>query len=256
MKWLLIAVFIVLPPVVTVYSGTFVDDFSDRNLDEWHIGGNPKPVIPDRVSVRAGHAVMNAAPAEGFPLLWANAYMELRTGDWENWDSYSLTCRIRFEEIRKEKIGEFHVRVRRGKGRFGVAAWQHMLIYPGRQDIQVTTVPPDAKADRAGIKGKIRRQTLNRRHLRRPIDLNQWIPIEVVAEKDRFEFHFDGNFVTRYEDETAVPGTVGFVTHGGLVVHLDDVTITGVGVPQSIDYKRRLVHDLGRSKELFAEIIS
>ena len=242
MKWLLIAVSIVFTLVDSVYSGTFVEDFSDRNLDEWRIAGHPKPVFPDRVRVEDGYLVMDAPP----PLLAGQfhgyTHMELRTGDWEYWDSYSLTCRIRFERNRGEFGGDFHVEVRRGSGRFGVAAWQKMGIYPASQRIQVTTVPPNAKDDRvAGIKGMIRRQTLKGRDLRGPIEVGQWIPIKVVAEKDRFEFHFDGNFVTQYVDDTAVRGTVSFIAHGGLAVHLDDITITGVGVPQSIDHKSRLV---------------
>ena len=33
-----------------VYSGRFVEDFSDRELDGWLVRGFPNPVFPDRVS--------------------------------------------------------------------------------------------------------------------------------------------------------------------------------------------------------------
>ena len=55
-------------------------------------------------------------------------------------------------------------------------------------------------------------------HLRRPIKLNRWLPIQIVAEENYFEFHFDDNFITQYEDESAGTGhreVSGRVRDGG-----------------------------------------
>ena len=76
------------------------------------------------------------------------------------------------------------------------------------------------------------REEFSREDLGRPpIELNRWIPIEIVAEKDLFEFHFDDHLVARYRDEKAGPGTVRFSTHSGMLVHLDDVRISGPRIP-------------------------
>lgn len=204
--------------------------------------------FPDRVRVKNGLLVMDAAPANALHIRRANVHMEVRTGDWENWDSYTLTCRIRFDEFPRQKTGEFYVWDRRGEGCCGVVTVRYMLIDPAAQRVQVYTIPPNAEDEPAGIKGRIHRETLERQHLRRPIELNQWIPIEIVAEKNFFEYHYDGNLVTRYEDETAVPGTVSFLTLSGLVVHLDDVTITGVGVPHSVNHETNIATTWGDIK--------
>lgn len=37
MRWLPIALLMAVSPVVAAYSGTFLDDFSDGNLDGWEI---------------------------------------------------------------------------------------------------------------------------------------------------------------------------------------------------------------------------
>ena len=41
MKWFLVALLMAASPAVTVYSGTFMDDFSDGNLDGWDV-----PILP------------------------------------------------------------------------------------------------------------------------------------------------------------------------------------------------------------------
>ncbi len=130
-----------------------------------------------------------------------------------------------------------------------------MLILPVHQHIQVDTIPPDAQQHdpEKGIEGMIHRQTLRAKHLRRPIKLDRWLLIKIVAEENYFEFHFDDNFVTQYEDETAVPGTVSFQVSSGLVVHLDDVAITGpeipnIGGPHSVNPEARLGTTWGEIK--------
>lgn len=37
MKWLLLAILIAGLPAAAAYSGTFLDDFSDGNLDGWNV---------------------------------------------------------------------------------------------------------------------------------------------------------------------------------------------------------------------------
>ncbi len=81
------------------------------------------------------------------------------------------------------------------------------------------------------------------------------MPIKIVAEKDFFEFHFDDNLLVQYEDETSVPGTVGFGLGNGLLVHLDDVMITGpeipnIGVPHNVSPVAHLAATWGEIKGL------
>ena len=58
MKWLPMTLFIALSPVVAAYSGTFLDDFHDRNLDGWHLSKHP-PGIALPVALKNGYLVMD-----------------------------------------------------------------------------------------------------------------------------------------------------------------------------------------------------
>ena len=125
---------------------------------------------------------------------------------WKNWDSYTLTCRIRFKEFPPEEAEArlLYVAVRAG----GVAE-QRMLILPVIQTIQVYTIPPDAQKidpETGEVPPLIVRGTLKPKHLRRPIRLNRWLRIKIVAERHSFEFHFDDNLVAQYEDENRGAG--------------------------------------------------
>jgi hypothetical protein len=53
MKWLLMALLIVVSPVVA-YAGTFSDDFDDGQLGGWHIDGFPRDV-PAKVEIQNGY---------------------------------------------------------------------------------------------------------------------------------------------------------------------------------------------------------
>ena len=256
MKWLLIALLIAVSPVITAYSGTFLDDFHDRNLDGWDVSIH-RPGIASPVAFKDGYLVIDTTIEkkelpEGFLKV---VFLELRTGNAEDWNSYTLTCRIRFAQAPQAEGGLFSIRVRLGKGHFGVSALQQMLVSPVHQHIQVDTIPPDAQQrdPEKGVKGRIVRETFGVNNLRRPIKLHRWLPIEIVAEENFFEFHFDDNFVVQYEDETAVPGTVAFQVGSGMVVHLDDVIITGpeipnIGSPQSVNPEAHLTTTWGEIK--------
>ena len=256
MKWLPIAVLIAISPVSVANSGTFLDDFHDRNLDGWHVWyalGFPIPI-----AFKDNYLVIDTTVEEGeLPVgLEFTKFLglELRLDNSEDWNSYTLTCRVRISKVAEELSGIFVVGVRRSMGQFDIPAEQEMLIIPVRQHVQVHTIPPDAKlGPENGLEGMIHRQTLRERHLRRPIKLNRWLPIKIVAEEDNFEFHFDENFVTQYEDESAVPGTVGFQVGSGMVVHLDDVVVTGpeipdIGSPLSVNSVGRLATTWGKIK--------
>ena len=43
MRWISIASLLTISSAIVAYSGTFVEDFSDGNLDEWHILTMPGP---------------------------------------------------------------------------------------------------------------------------------------------------------------------------------------------------------------------
>lgn len=182
--------------------------------------------------------------------------LKIKLDNAETWNSYTLTCRVRFVEVAEESSGIFSVHVRRSVGQFDVVARQAMLILPADQHVQVDTTPPDARRDlKKGLEEKILREIFDPEHLRRPIRLGTWLPINIVAEEQYFEFHFDENLITRYEDETAVAGTVGFQVASGMVVHLDDVKITGpeipnIGSPQSVNPEARLATTWGEIKNL------
>ena len=259
MKWLPIALLVAMSPLSVAHSGTFLDDFHDRNLDGWHVWyplGFPIPL-----AFKNDYLVINTTVEEdelpaGLEFI-KQLGLELRLDNSEDWISYTLTCRVRFAKAAEDELGLYVIGVRRRMGHFDVMAEQMMLIILRNQHIQVDTIPPDAKSDpeTGNIQGKIHRQTLRPRHLKRPIKLNRWIPIKIVAEERYFEFHFDDNFVTQYEDESAVPGTVMFLIGSGLVFHLDDVMITGpeipdIGSPRSVSPEARLATTWGEIKDL------
>ena len=259
MKWLPTALLIAIAPVSIVHSGTFLDDFHDRNLDGWHVWyplGFPVPLAFKNDYLVINTTVEEDELPEGTEFI-KQLGLELRLDNSEDWNSYTLTCRIRFAKAAENALGLFSVGVRRSMGHFNVMAEQRMLIILRNQHIQVDTIPPDAKSDpeTGELEGTIHRQTLRPRHLRRPLKLNRWIPIKIVAEEQYFEFHVDDNFVTQYEDETAVPGTVMFLIGFGSVVHLDDVMITGpeipnIGSPRSVNPEARLATTWGEIKNL------
>ena len=255
MKRLLMALLIAMVPLSAAHSGTFLDDFHDRNLDGWHLSISP-PGIDLPVSFKDGYLVIdttiekNELPEGEFKFV----SLELSTGNAEDWNAYTLTCRIRFGGAPQEEDGLFGIGVRRGKGQFDVVAEQRLLISPADHHVQISTTPPDAKRDAAlGLEGRIVREIFGLRELRRPIKLNRWLPIQIVAEEDYFEFHFDDNFVSQYQDEKAIPGTVQFQADSGMLVHLDDVTITGpdvpnIGSPQSVNSEAHLATTWGMLK--------
>ena len=157
-RWFLIVLLIATLHVASAHSGTFLDDFHDRNLDGWHLSIHP-PGIGLPVAFKDGYLVIdtriekNELP-EGFFKLVS---LELTTGNAEDWNSYTLTCRVRFEKVvqRKRLVSYFSVGVRRSMGQFDVTAQQEILILPFDQHVQVDTIPPDARREsRETVKGE------------------------------------------------------------------------------------------------------
>ena len=227
MKWLLVVMFIAVSPTIVAHSGTFLDDFNDRNLDGWHVFMAPAPVIPNPVRPENGYLVMDTRVGKkDNPAILKSLFLKLERGNAENWDSYTLTCRVRIAEVSQGYNPIFGVSVRSRKGHFDVTTGQRMLILPTRDLVGVVTFPPDAKIAPKGVDGVIHRENFET-----AIKLRRWYQIKIVAEESNFEFHFDGNRVSKYKDKTAGPGTVNFLADAGILVHVDDVTITGPGVP-------------------------
>ena len=230
MKWLLIVLLVVVLSPIAGYSGTFMDDFSDGDLDGWDIFGFPRKLARDDVVwIEDEHLVLDTRIKEkelpGIAIKVVS--LELQTGDEENWDSYTLTLRVRFKLVQREgDISSFNVSVRTQWYNDGKVAFQSMSIFPGMQGVDINTSSPDDPKGQARNRQKLQLVDPGRR-----IKLNRWIPIKIVAEKDFFEFHFGDNLLVQYEDETSVPGTVGFGLGNGLLVHLDDVVIAGPGIP-------------------------
>lgn len=236
MKRLSIAILIAGLPAIAAHSGTFLDDFSDGNVDGWIVSTFPLG-FPNFIRFEDGYLIMDTIAGENELLEDPHRHvaLQLSTGDAAEWDSYSLTCRIRFVNVQEVRPPEsFAINVRKGKGRRGLAAQQNMQIHPLEQFIHVTTYPPDAKRnpENHNWEGLIRRRVLVP-ELFLPIRLNRWLSVEIVAEKKSFEFYLADELVAHFVDETAVPGTVEFATFSRMHVHLDDVTITGPNIPNT-----------------------
>ena len=252
MKWFLVALPMAASPAVTVYSGTFLDDFNDGNLDGWDVQFSLE--FPDSVKIKSGYLVMDTtAGKQGPPALGGTVAVELKTGDEQNWDSYTLTCRVRFSSELIRELPLFDITVQRRKGRFDLMAGQVLSVFPIHQRLQVDTIPPDAKPDHNNIIDTIRRVDFGPERLRRRIKLDQWLPIKMVVDRDYLEFHFDDRLVTQYEDKSARPGTVRFRAAHGMLVHVDDVVISGpripnIGGPHNVDLKTHLATTWGEIK--------
>ena len=169
MKWLPMTLFIALLPAITAYSGTFLDDFGDGNLDGWEIWGIPPHLVPDLVRLESGHLVLVTTLGRNEPpdVNVKFVSLELRTGNAEDWDSYTLTCRIRFVEVRGGPgSGFFNIGIRSSKGRFDLVAEQVMQILLLPKSIDVTTIPPDAKRnpETKAPEGEIHRRILLPEH--------------------------------------------------------------------------------------------
>lgn len=117
MRWLLIVLLTAASSVSTVYSGTFLDDFSDGDLDGRDIFGFPRKLARDDVVwIEDEHLVLDTRIKEKeLPDIAIKVVsLELQTGDEENWDSYTLTLRVRFKFVQREgDRSSFNVSVRR-----------------------------------------------------------------------------------------------------------------------------------------------
>ncbi len=252
MKWLPMTLFIALSSVVSAYSGTFLDDFSDGNLDGWRIFMAPEPFLPNRVSLEDGYLVMDTRVGKNDnPAILKVLVLELEKGNAKNWNSYTLTCRVRIAEVSLGYNPSFNISVRSREGHFDVMTGQRMLIIPKHDIVDVVTFPPDAKIAPDGVDGVI-----HRGNFETAIKLWRWYQVKIVAKESNFEFHFDGNRVSKYKDDTAPPGTVRFQADIGILVHLDDVVITGpdipnFGAPHSVSPEARLATTWGEIKGSF-----
>ncbi len=221
----LIVLIITVAPVAAAYSGTFYDGFDDGNLDGWEVCDVPH-CFPPRLE--NGYLVLDTM-INGFAKA-KNVWMTLRAGDAQNWDSYTLRCKVRFSS-ESHRGGDLTILVRLG-GWHDAKGCQFMNINSRIQHVYVSTIPPGAEIGiNEGDMRPIKRGEIRGDQLRRHIALDRWYSIKIVAEQQFFEFFFDDNLVSKYVDHTAVPGTVMFKPFFGTVAHLDDVTITGPRVP-------------------------
>ena len=209
--------------ITAAYAGTFSDNFNDGDLEGWHVWRMPETKPP---KVEQGAVVMDVIVEKNDKFQIKMVYLELIASNAKSWRAYTLTCRVKFSKALPPLPG-FIIAVRRSQGRFGVMAEHGMIIHPLGDYVGITTIPPDAKLNpKKGIEG-----TIGRGHIKKPIKLNKWYHIKIVAMENHFEFYFDNDVVTVYEDETAVPGTVKFQADAGIRSHLDDVVITGPNIP-------------------------
>lgn len=163
MKWLLVVMFIAVSPTIVAQSGTFLDDFNDGNLDGWHVLMAPAPFIPNVVRLENGYLVMDTrAGKNDNPAILEILFLELEIGNAENWDSYTLTCRVRIAEVSQGYNPSFHISVRSREGHFDVMTEQRMFILPTRDLVSVVTFPPDAKIAPGGVDGIIHRENFEK----------------------------------------------------------------------------------------------
>ena len=219
-------------PVIVAHAGVFREDFSDGNLDQWHIE-TPWHPVTDFLTIDNGYLVINPA---------VHIILKLNTGNSERWDSYTLTCRIRFKShVDPEPPSIFSIQVRYSEG--GVVEVdprrlirleysQFMWIHNDRlQRVSVATIQPvEPRAGFPQQMGLVPRAEKRQEDLERPI-WDRWIPIKIVAQEESFEFYFDGKLVAEYSDEKAGPGTVRFWSQSRMTVHLDDIAISGPQIP-------------------------
>ena len=236
MRWLMTVALLTVSSTTAAYSGTFVDDFSNEHLDGWNIHIDPKPAfrpVPHLLNFEDGYLVIN----KNREAQEHSVSLELGTRNAEEWDSYTLTFRIRFKGV-PEPGAAFYTEVRRSNGwdsQHPNPANMHnaesmWMLLDKRQAIHVLTFrlgqPPLGWA----LHGIIHRAKFRLERLERSI-ASRWVPIKIVAKHQFFEFYFDNQLVAKYEDEKAGPGTVLFHTDMKIVVHLDDVRISGPRIP-------------------------
>ena len=242
------------------YSGTFVNDFSNEHLEGWNIHIDPKPAfppVPHLLNFEDGYLVLN----KNRVAQEHSASLELRTRNAEEWDSYSLTFRIRFKGV-PEPGAAFYTEVRRSNGwdsQHPSPANSHnaqsmWILLDQRQAIHVLTFQLDQNPLGRGFDEIIHRAKFGLERLEQPI-ASRWIPIRIVAKKQLFEFYFDDHLVAKYEDEKAGSGTVLFHTNTKTIVHLDDIKIWGpripnIGGPHSVPPEARLATTWGEMKDL------
>lgn len=253
-----IALLLLVLPVIAAHAGVFREDFSNGNLDQWHIETAPGPPwhpVSDFLSFENGYLVINTV-RNGQK---HSVILKLNTGNSERWDSYTLTCRIRFKsKVALEPPSIFTIEVRYSDRRVQRNLIESILLpnsqvmwiyYDRRQEINVWTLQPDP----AGLPNvaSIPRAEFQLERLERPI-WDRWIPIKIVAKEDSFEFYFDDQFVTQYSDVKAGPGAVRFWSQSHLTVHLDDIAITGPQIPnigpRSVDPELHLATTWGEIK--------
>ena len=254
MRRLLTVALLAISPVMAAYSGTFLDDFSDGNLDGWHIESAPGPHFPhaDLVKIKDGYLVIDTMLEDQTHLVW----LKLSIDGAEKWDSYTFTCRVRFREVPQKPPVPLNFNVRFSSNPVAV---QIMVVWMRIQRITVYTAPPSKNDlppndEEEGAIQAIQRASVEFEDLRRPIEQNRWYPVKIVAKESDFEFYFDDNLVVQYEDKDAVPGTVGFDASDGIHVNLDDVVITGpripnIGGPHRVAPEARLATTWGEVKD-------
>ena len=150
MKWLLLAIPIVGLPAITAHSGTFLDDFSDGNLDGWNVQFSLE--FPDSVKIENKYLVMNTTAGKRA----RTVATEIKIENEQNWDSYTLTCRVRFSSELIWENPNFSITVQGRKGQFDLMTGQVLSVLPIVQLLLVYTIPPDVKPDQDNMINIIR----------------------------------------------------------------------------------------------------
>jgi len=114
MRWLMTVALLTVSVTTAAYSGTFVNDFSNEHLEGWNIHIDPKPAfppVPHLLNFEDGYLVIN----KNRVAQEHSVSLELGTRNAEEWDSYTLTFRIRFKGV-PEPGAAFYTEVRRSNG--------------------------------------------------------------------------------------------------------------------------------------------
>lgn len=237
----LIALLMVVLPVIAAHAGVFWEDFSDGNLDHWHIEPAPGPAldpVKNLLKIENGHLAINTVRRGQ----QHSVSLELKSGNPVSWNSYTLTCQIRFQsQFDLEPPSTFNIEVRYSEGDVVQIAPHEFVLLHNLQRLSIhndrlqrldvstyqPTEPPDGFPQQMGRipRGELRLDEFERQMW------DRWIPVKIVAANESFEFYFDNHLVAQYNDEKAKPGTVTFWSQSRLSVHLDDIAISGPQIP-------------------------
>ncbi len=229
---------IVLLVIVAVFgrmciAGTWIDDFSDRNLPDWGPPRGPQHFGGGRINDG-----VNAGVVDGH--FHYEGKKQRTSHNLKNWglgkiQDFSLELKFMFRDIRDSLESSWTIRYasfNEEKGDFD--GFMSFLWYPDSEG-----------------KPNVSFITIDRYELRVPEDFPElgqgwmpdlaaidsfafeekvWYTLRITREENQYTFSMD-DVILFAEDDTVPMGTIELSFHGWFTVWLDDFTVTGPDVP-------------------------